>query len=173
VLLAACTRPQPPRIEHHAAPQTDETFVLDAPLFSSDPTDEVLWTLERHGHAATLTIAGEAATGTFDETGGKITIEVAGAQGAITLDCERRAAQVHVAAAAPEARGEHAVCSVKRAWHPADVVTVATLACLVHRDELRTQITMAPPPGLQAVVDDCCDDADNCERRWDIRLRSR
>ena len=58
-----------------------------------------------------------------------------------------------------------------RAWRPPAMVTVAALGCVVERDELKTQITMAPPPGLQAVVDDCCDDRDNCERRWDIRLR--
>ncbi|HSN26813.1 MAG TPA: hypothetical protein VLT45_11020, partial [Kofleriaceae bacterium] len=80
-------------------------------------------------------------------------------------------AEVHVAGALPQPRGEHPVCSVPRAWQPADLVRVAALGCLLQRDDLKTEITLAPPPGLQAVVDDCCDDNDNCQRRWEIQLR--
>ncbi|HSN26913.1 MAG TPA: hypothetical protein VLT45_11520, partial [Kofleriaceae bacterium] len=134
LLVAACAKPSPPRLEHHAAPMTDETFVLEAPLFFGAAADPVLWTLERHGHAVTLTLGDETFTGTFEETGGRIAIEVTGAQRTVTLACERRGAQVHVAGAVPEQRGEHPVCSAPRAWQPSDLVRIAALGCLVQRD---------------------------------------
>ena len=172
LLLAACAHAPPPRIEHHAPPPTDETFILDAPVFSSDPTEQVLWTLERRDGYAALTLGDEpVARGTFVEHDDEIHIEVASMQGPTTLDCRRRAAQVHIAGASPIERGEHPVCSKPRAWRPPDTTSVAVLACTVHREELVTQVTMAAPPGLQAVVDDCCDDDDRCERRWEIRRR--
>ena len=172
MLVAACSKPPPPRLEHHAAAPTDETFVLDAPLFSSDATEAVVWTLERHGGAASLALGDEAiAHGTFDEHENAIHVEVASSAGPTTLDCRRSFARVHAAGAEPQARGEHAVCTTPRAWQPADLASVAVLACTVHREALVTQVTMAAPPGLQAIVDDCCDDEDRCERRWEIRIR--
>lgn len=172
LLVGACSHPQAARIEHHAAPATDETFVLDAPLFSSDPNEHVVWTLVRHGTTATFTLGDEPpAVGTFDEHGDAIHVEVATADGPTTLDCHRAAAEVHAAGAAPQERGDHPVCSIPRTWQPAATLRIPVLACTVHREQLVTQVTLAAPPGLQAVVDDCCDDDDRCERRWEIRRR--
>jgi hypothetical protein len=173
VLLAACASPpQQPKIEHHARPPTDEVFMVDAPLFFGDAPDTTMWTLERHGHYASLDIAsGASAHGTFDEHSGKIHMELAGEAGAQTLDCHRDARLVHVAAATAVPRGDHPFCSKPVAWQPADMERVAVLVCSVQRDELVTEVTMAAPPGLQAVLDDCCDDRHNCERRWDLRRR--
>jgi hypothetical protein len=47
VVLAGCHAPAQPKLEHHAPVTTDEQFLLDAPLFSSDPSEHVLWILER------------------------------------------------------------------------------------------------------------------------------
>ena len=115
--------------------------------------------------------AGPDARGTFEDHGGKIHMELAGEAGAETLDCHRDARTVHVAAATPLPRGDHPVCSKPLVWQPPETAHVAVLVCRVQRDELVTVVTMAAPPGLQAVLDDCCDDRDRCERRWDLRLR--
>ena len=172
VLLAACAKPQPPRLEHHAPPPQDETFLLDAPLFSADDTNLVLWKLTRHDSTATLTLGpGHSGIGTFVETDGSIHVEVPLPDRSLTMDCRRGATRVHVAGAQPQERGDHPVCKTPRVWAPADMLDVAVLTCTVHDEQLLTQVTMAASPGLQAIVDDCCDDEDRCERRWEIRLR--
>jgi hypothetical protein len=173
VVLAACHAPAQPNIEHHAHTTTDELFVLDAPLFSTDATEHVMWTLERHGHYATLTLGDDPIyRGMFEEDAGAIHVEATGATGPLTLACKRAATLVHAAGAQPHERGDHPVCSTPRTWQPPDLLTVTALACTVHRESLITQVVMAPPPGLQAVVDDCCDDQDRCERRWELRART-
>lgn len=170
VLLVACAKPQPPRIEHHAPPPQDETFVADAPLVAAAGTNRMLWKLTRHDTVATLSLAGQPAVGKFLETDGAIHVEVPTPTGEFTMDCHRGATRVHVASAQPQDRGEPAVCTTPRVWTPADTVEVAVLSCSVHDEQLVTQVTMAAPPGLQTSVDDCCDDSDHCEQRLEFRL---
>lgn len=162
----ACAAKPPPAIENRAAPPTAETFVLDAPLFTTDDTAPVVWTLHRDGAHADLVLGDRHYTGTA--TGGEA---FRGELGAVTMDCHRGEVRAHVPGAEPAARAPHTPCGVPRTWHPMDTVTTRALTCTVHRDQLTTEVTMAASPGLQAVVDDCCDDQDRCERRWEIRQR--
>ncbi len=166
VLLAACATRPPPSLEHHAGRQTAETYVLDAPLFTTTDLTSVIWTLERDGDNAHLVLGDREYTGTAR---GRDAFHAE--LGAVTMDCHRTEVRVHAATAEPEARAPHTACSVPRAWQPAELVPTTALACTVRRDRLTTEVTLAPAPGLQAVVDDCCDDEDRCERRWEIRRR--
>ena len=161
--LTACATKPPPVMEHHAAPPAKETFVLDAPLFTTHDIEPVVWTLSRDGENAHLTLGDREYTGTAH--GDQLDL------GAVTMDCRRTEVRAHVAGAEPVPRAAHTDCSVPRAWQPPQLVPTPALTCTVHRDQLTTEVTMAAPPGLQGVVDDCCDDQDRCERRWEIRRR--
>ena len=161
--LMGCAAKPPPAIEHRAATAASETFVLDAPLFTTDDAAPVMWTLHRDGDHAHLALGDREYTGTA--RGDHIDL------GAVTMDCHRTEVRAHVAGAEPALRAPHTPCGVPRAWQPPDLVATTALTCTVRREDLTTQVTMAAPPGLQAVVDDCCDDQDRCERRWEIRRR--
>ena len=166
-MLAACGSAPPPVVEHHAAAPSTETFVLDAPLFDTTDITPVVWTLERDGASAHLVLGDREYTGSVREARGLLELEL----GAVTMACKRTAVRAHVAGSEPVPRGAHPACGVPRSWQPAELVATAAITCTVRRERLTTEVTMAPPPGLQAIVDDCCDDDDRCERRWEIRRR--
>jgi hypothetical protein len=166
VALAACAAKPAPVLEHHAANPARETFVLDAPLFTTHSIESVVWTLTREGDNAQLLIGEREYIGTVrghDAFHAEL--------GEVTMDCRHIEIHAHVAGAEPTPRPPHVACSVPREWQPPELVATPALTCIVRRDHLRTEVTMAAPPGLQAVVDDCCDDEDRCERRWEIRRR--
>jgi hypothetical protein len=167
VALTACATVAPPAIEHHAVIPSRETWIVDAPLFKTNDVSSVMWLLERNGRAARLLVGAQEFRGTVEYFGDQMDFNLGNA----VLICKRTTVRVHVAGAEPQPRGEHPICSTPRVWQPADLVATPALACEVQRYELVTEVTMAASPGLQAVVDDCCDDEDRCERRWEIRRR--
>jgi len=176
VALAACSAGGPPLANR--VPKPDEVHVVVAPAlgFSGELDEPVGWRLERTGTRATLTITKRdhrelLYVGSVAARGESRHYDLTRGTERVSLDCERLAVLVHAVGARPLARPEPVQCDAPPPWDPADQSTVVALRCAFESPPAaRRLLTFAPPPGFDAVKDQCCV-GDVCEIRWDVRLR--
>ena len=180
LLLVACARPPVRQLANHAS-GPDEVHLVVAPAlgFTGEVDEPVQWRLERSGAQATLLITKRdhdvlRYTGPVHEQGNKLHYELADGGDRIALLCERGPVRVHPAGSHPLPRPDPARCSEPPRWEPRDELTIQALSCTFEPaspSRARTRLlTFAPPPGFDAVEDQCCA-GDSCEVRWDVRMR--
>src|SRR5215470_18080545 len=176
VALAACSAGGTPLANR--MPEPDEVHVVVAPAlgFSGEIDEPVGWRLERTGAHATLTITKRDHrelhyAGSVVARGETRRYDLARGPERVSLDCQRLAVQVHAVGSRPLARPEPVRCEEPPPWEPAGESTVVALRCTFESPNVaRRLLTFAPPPGFDAVKDQCCV-GDVCEIRWDVRLR--
>jgi hypothetical protein len=159
-------------------PEPDEVHVVVAPAlgFTGEVDEPVGWRLERTGDHATLTITKRdhrelRYRGPVRAQGGARRYDLERGPERVSLVCERTPVQVHAVGARPLARPEPVRCDEPPPWEPAGESTVVALRCTFESPTAaRRLLTFAPPPGFDAVKDQCCV-GDVCEIRWDIRMR--
>jgi hypothetical protein len=182
--IAGCAAAPPAEVPApvaHRAAAPDEVHVVVAPAFGfTGETDEpVRWRLERSGSRATLAITSHAHgerrfAGTVAIRGAARRYELADGEARFALSCDRGPVRVHPVNARLVPRAAAAGCDGEASWQPADEVTIDALQCKLEPRSATAprarNLTFAPPPGFDAVEDQCCT-GDSCVVRWDIRLR--
>src|SRR5215813_11589246 len=175
--LVGCSPAPEPQLANRA-PQPSEVHVVVAPAlgFTGELDEPVAWRLERIGDRAVLTITKRDHrelhyVGPVSEQGATRRYALQRHNEQISLTCERKPVQVHAVGSRPLARPEPVDCGHPPPWEPAEQSTVDALSCTFESPGgLRRLLTFGPPPGFDAVKDQCCV-GDVCEIRWDVRLR--